>query len=139
MKEKAKNFIERMVNYAKTEKWEEVDKRIKEIRRYDVSEVVDIVQYLFQDEDGNIRDLAGTIVTELELKYLPQEKQQSVKELLRKGIRDEHPYAKFRATIAAIKHRLYEKEDVYIMKDTLKKIQEEELRELAAFYLKKLE
>lgn len=136
--------MEKAKQYAKEGKWEELDKNIipEIVSSYRHEEIVDYLPFLFEDESGDIRDLAGTIISELKISELPESKRYEVKELVRKGLKDTHIYARFRFAIAAIKHNLYEereKEEIFsILNEVANTEKDEEIKNLAISYLKKL-
>jgi len=138
-----KKLIEMAKEYAIKNNWEVIDKKIiPEILKYDHFQVADYLAYLFNDESGDVRDLAGTITAELEMDNLPYEKREEIKSFIQKGIKDPHPYARFRSTVAAIKHNMYDSKDLELMRETLESIEKNEedetIKALASNSLKKL-
>lgn len=143
---KLKELIEKAKNHAikgTEEDWNIIDyELLPEVIKYDHSEVADYVLYLLDDENGDVRDLAGTITAKLEKDSLPYEKREAIRLKLKKRIDDEYPYARFRATVAIIKHEMYDSDDIEKMKKTLEEMEKDEnpdVRIIATESLKKLE
>jgi hypothetical protein len=139
-----KEFLDKARKYAKEGKWEELDKKIvpEIISSYSHEEIVDYLPMLFSDESGDVRDLAGTIASELKVSKLSEDKKYELKELIRKGLKDPHIYARFRFAIAAVKHKLYEEEEIKEISGILEEVanveKDEGIKNLAISYLKKL-
>jgi len=93
--------------------------------------------YMYQRPEGPVRDLAATVTAKLNLEKIQPATLDELKSYTVSGICDEHKYARFRATIAAIEHKWYSESHVPILKDTLNSMAEGESKgivKLAAEY-----
>jgi len=144
-----KNYLEELITdlcaAAYKEEWETVDGRVKEISLYNSEKVFKKLQEraLFVLTDGNQRDLAYTIVAELDVKSLSKASRTELNKAVRDGVKDPWIYARFRASIAAVKYEFYieyGKNEQKMIVSTLGYIVETEpdLAELAKTYLSKL-
>jgi hypothetical protein len=124
------------------EGWERIDKKLlPQILAYKYhNTIAGIAVEMYQHAQGPVRDLAATLTAKLRLDEIQDETFDELKRYTLKGIKDEHKYARFRATIATIEHRWYEQRYVNKMKETLIDIVETEpsLAKLANSYLKKI-
>jgi HEAT repeat protein len=140
-----KKLMDKAKQYAIDGKWDEIDTDIVPniIKTYNHSEIADELMYLTTDENNDVRDLAFTITAQLEMDDIPKEKQLKIKYAIRKGLDDNHVYAQFRAAVAAVKHSMYEPNDIKKIREILdKRCKEEEdetIRKIALEYLRKLE
>jgi hypothetical protein len=123
--------------------WDKIDKELLPmIVIYPVhNTVAKKIIFMYQRPEGSVRDLAATITAELNVKEVLPDTLPELKAYTTSGIYDEHKYARFRATIATIKHDWYQPIHVIKMKGTLNDIIKTEtgsLADLANEYLTKI-
>lgn len=142
-------YLERIVTNAvafsvedTAESWEMIDKELlPQILAYKYhNTIAEKAIEMYQQTQGPVRDLAGTLTAEIRIGELEAKMLAELKSYTLKGINDKHKYARFRATVATIKHNWYEQKHVNKMKETLSEIIEEggDIGKLAKKYLSKL-
>jgi hypothetical protein len=124
------------------EGWKKIDKKLlPQILAYGYhNTIAGMAIEMYQHTQGPVRDLAATLTAELRIDETQEKTLGELKKYTLKGIKDEHKYARFRATVATIKHSWYEQRHVNKMKDNLSEIVEEggDIGKLAKDYLSKL-
>jgi hypothetical protein len=142
-------YLERIVTNAvafsvedTAESWEMIDKELlPQILAYKYhNTIAEKAIEMYQQTRGPVRDLAATITAELRIHEIRKMTLDELRAYTLKGINDRYKYARFRATVATIKHSWYEQKHVNKMKETLSEIVEEggDIGKLAKDYLSKL-
>ncbi len=139
----ANQMLKEAQQYAKKGEWDAVDgKVIPTIKEYDQSDVARGLYSLFDDKNGDVRDLAGTIADKLDFRKLDNIERKELKSRLLNGLNDKHIYARFRAALAVVDHRLYSSsKDIHALKEVLGEVaetEEGEVKELALKAIKKI-
>ena len=145
-----RSLIENMMNRAKLEAVLDTDESWNKIERTILPGIISYPDHnvlslgiidMYKCKDGPVRDLAATITAELKIDTLRKNILDEVKSYTITGIEDEHKYARFRATIATIKHGWNEPEHYIRMGETLCEIintESGDLVDLANEYLRKI-
>jgi len=121
-------MIEKLIEAAKTEDWDFIDGQIPSIAN-DPEYLRWAIQKGIRDEDGNVRDLAASILEKTET--LPSD---SVALLYDKMKKDSNPYVKFRSAFALAGHGVRDHHDDVVQ--VLKEAQRDpEVAEIAGRYL----
>jgi len=125
------------------ESWERVDKKLlPQMLAYKYhNTIAGIAVEMYQHAQGPVRDLAATLTAELRIDEIQDSTLDKLEWYTRRGINDEHKYARFRATVAIIKHGWYEKRHLQAMKNNLEEVigtESGKIAKLANSYLKKI-
>jgi hypothetical protein len=145
----ARNHLESLladaINLAKedtTEGWKEIDKKLlPQILAYGYhNTIAKMAIDMYQHAQGSVRDLAATVTAKLRIDEVQENTFDELKAYTLRGLSDKHKYARFRATVATIKHGWYEQKHVSKMHENLSEIVEEgeDIGKLAKKYLSKL-
>ena len=105
--------IERLIALAKEEKWAEVDEALPKLRKDNEIRIWAYKKGLFE-EDGNVRDLAASILEKADW----FENQRLIHDLVYNTLRQEkHPYARFRMACALVAHGYKEPEVIEVLEN----------------------
>lgn len=116
---------------AQKEDWETVDGQVESF-----CDQPDVIEWALgdglKDEDGNLRDLAATLIQQSDCK-LEEEDRTTLMERLEN---DENPYVKFRAAFALFAHGDRSEQTINKIQEAA---QDEDVEEIARGYLSQLE
>jgi len=97
--------LHQLENYAKEEKWEEVDELIPKICKTKDVKIFYWALGKLLSNNGNVRDLGCSILEKYPTKRLSQDDFMRVRQQLAKIMKkDKNPYARFRASFALMNH-----------------------------------
>jgi len=140
MRYSIRSLINDAKNYAKKGEWNPVDKQIiPRLQKYRASSVMKYLPGLFRSQNGDVRDLAGTVATAIKAKDLPNIQKVRLRTALQRELFSEDPnvFALFRAAVALTEHGIYEDKDLPRIREIFDRTEiqnDPELKEIADRY-----